>query len=86
MGADRPAHSCSPQEHLARPSVGSRPILDGNKRTGLLAAIVFLDLNGVAIADPQGRLYDAMLGIAEHRLEKNDLAALLQSLAGPYSP
>jgi death-on-curing protein len=38
--------------HIAQ----NQPFLDGNKRTGLLAALVFLDLNGVAIADPEGRL------------------------------
>jgi death-on-curing protein len=39
--------------HIAQ----NQPFVDGNKRTGLLAALVFLDLNGVAIADPEGRLY-----------------------------
>ena len=33
----------------------NQPFVDGNKRTGLLAAIVFLDLNSVAIADPGAR-------------------------------
>lgn len=51
----------------------------GNKRTGLLAAIVFLDLNGVAISDPEGRLYDAMIAIAERRMEKPELGAILQA-------
>ncbi len=56
------------------------PFLDGNKRTALLAAVVFLDLNGVGIADPEGKLYHAMLGIAEGRLDKAGLAVLLRSL------
>ncbi len=29
--------------------VSNHPFLDGNKRAGLLAALVFLDLNGIAI-------------------------------------
>lgn len=41
------------------------PFLDGNKRTALLATLVFLDFNGVAVADPEGRLYEAMLGVAQ---------------------
>jgi death-on-curing protein len=65
--------------HIAQ----NQPFVDGNKRTGLLAAIVFLDLNGVEIADPEGRLYDAMLGIAERRVEKAGLAGLLESLTVP---
>lgn len=56
------------------------PFLDGNKRTALLAALVFLDLNGVGIADPEGKLYDAMLAIAEGRMDKAGLEALLRAL------
>lgn len=63
--------------HIAQ----NQPFVDGNKRTGLLAAIVFLDLNGVTIRDPDGRLYDAMIAIAERRLTKPGLAALLRELA-----
>src|SRR6478672_12378043 len=34
--------------------VSNHPFVDGNKRTGLAAAIVFLDLNGMdLIADPE---------------------------------
>lgn len=62
--------------HIAQ----NQPFVDGNKRTGLLAAIVFLDLNGIVIADPEGRLYDAMVAIAERRLDKAGLAALLVEL------
>jgi death-on-curing protein len=63
--------------HIAQ----NQPFLDGNKRTGLLAALVFLDLNGVVILDPEGRLYGAMIGVAEHRLDKVGLAASLRELA-----
>lgn len=38
----------------------NQPFVDGNKRTGLLAALVFLDLNGVVVPDREGRLYDAI--------------------------
>lgn len=63
--------------HLAQ----NQPFLDGNKRTGLVAALVFLDLNGVTILDPQEKLYDAMMAIAERRMDKDGLATLLQELA-----
>jgi death on curing protein len=65
--------------HIAQ----NQPFVDGNKRTGLLAAIVFLDLNGIGVADPEGRLYDAMIAIAERRLDKAGLAALLVALVSP---
>jgi death-on-curing protein len=67
--------------HIAQ----NQPFVDGNKRTGLLAAIVFLDLNGVEIADPEGRLYDAMIAIAERRLDKAALTTLLRELAAGTS-
>jgi death-on-curing protein len=70
--------------HIAQ----NQPFVDGNKRTGLLSAIVFLDLNGVEIADPDGRLYIAIISLAAHTLDKAGLAALLVQLARTpgYSP
>ncbi|ACL66396.1 death-on-curing family protein [Anaeromyxobacter dehalogenans 2CP-1] len=63
--------------HIAQ----NQPFVDGNKRTGLLAAIVFLDLNGIPISDPAGRLYDAMIAVAERRMDKPGLATEFRSLA-----
>lgn len=64
--------------HIAQ----NQPFLDGNKRTGLAAALLFLSLNAVEVRDPSSRLYDAMIAIAEHRLDKAALAGLLRELAG----
>lgn len=63
--------------HLAQ----NQPFVDGNKRTGLVAALVFLDLNGVTVLDPQERLSDAMIAIAERRMDKDELAELLRELS-----
>lgn len=63
--------------HIAQ----NQPFMDGNKRTGLVAALVFLDLNGVIILDPEEKLYDAMIAIAERRMDKDGLAELLRELA-----
>jgi death-on-curing protein len=68
--------------HIAQ----NQPFVDGNKRTGLLAALVFLDLNGIAIADPEGCLYDAMIAIAERRMDKPSLARVLRELASKPTP
>jgi death-on-curing protein len=57
--------------------------LDGNKRAGLGAALVFLGVNGWMAVDPEGRLYAAMIGIAERRLDKDRLAALFRELIRP---
>lgn len=63
--------------HIAQ----NQPFVDGNKRAGLAAALVFLDLNGIEVADPEGKLYTAMIDLAERRLGKDGLAALLRELA-----
>jgi death-on-curing protein len=63
--------------HIAQ----NQPFLDGNKRTGLVAALVFLDFNGVTVLDPQEKLYDAMIAIAERRMDKDGLAELLRELS-----
>jgi death-on-curing protein len=54
--------------------------LDGNKRTALTAALVFLDINGIEIIDPKMRLYDAMISIANKEMDKNAMAELLAKL------
>lgn len=58
-----------------------QPFVDGNKRTGLNAALVFLELNGWSVDDPQGELYGAMIGLATGALNKSGLAEVFQSLA-----
>lgn len=56
--------------HIAR----NHPFVDGNKRAGLICAIVFLGLNGLVLnADPDD-LTDLVLGVAEGRLGKADAA------------
>ena len=39
-----------------------QPFIDGNKRTGLNAALVFLELNGWSVDDPNKRLLQAADG------------------------
>src|SRR4030065_1215425 len=37
----------------------NHPFVDGNKRTALASALLFLALNGFSLLDPGGRLYNA---------------------------
>jgi death-on-curing protein len=61
----------------------NQPFVDGNKRTGLDAALTFLEANGVPLPpEPDERLVDAMLAIARHELDKVGLARVLRDLAG----
>ena len=59
----------------------NQPFLDGNKRTALVSALVFLDINGFVILDEDMKLYDAMIAIANKLMDKFDLAELLKNLA-----
>ena len=59
----------------------NQPFVDGNKRAGLYAALVFLRVNGHRVVDPGERLYEAMIAVAERRLDKAGLAGLLRDLA-----
>ena len=62
--------------HIAR----NHPFVDGNKRTGLACALVFLELNRASVSDPKGTLYDAMMQTATGALDKLGLAKILRSL------
>lgn len=61
--------------------VSNHPFVDGNKRIGLLAALVFLDLNGVSIAHPTEALYELTMDVAEGRIDKVAVAAELERIA-----
>jgi len=77
LHADLYAMAAAYAFHIAQ----NQAFVDGNKRTGLLSALVFLEMNGIIIADPESRLYQAMIDIAEKTLDKSGLAALLRELA-----
>jgi len=61
----------------------NQPFVDGNKRTGLNAALVFVDVNGWVVEDPGMRLYDAMIALSSRALDKHGLALVLRELALP---
>jgi death-on-curing protein len=56
----------------------NQPYIDGNKRTGLLCALNFLEQNGIQSDEPVDAFYDAMIGIAEKRLDKTGLAEIFR--------
>jgi len=61
--------------------VSNHPFVDGNKRAGLLAAVVFLDVNGITIEQPSEPLHELTMGVAEGRLDKPAVAAELARIA-----
>ncbi|MBK8857975.1 MAG: type II toxin-antitoxin system death-on-curing family toxin [Opitutaceae bacterium] len=61
----------------------NQPFVDGNKRTAITTTLVFLELNGISTsAITNDQLYDMMIGIAEKRLDKAGLAAVLRTQLG----
>jgi len=61
--------------HIAQ----NQPFLDGNKRTALGSSLLFLKANGVDVDKyDDAQLYDAMIDIAEKRLDKAGLAEIFR--------
>ena len=63
--------------HLAQ----DHPLVDGNKRTALLAALVFLDLNGVPLLHCSEELYELTMGVAQGLVNKATAADTLRRIA-----
>lgn len=61
--------------------VANHPFVDGNKRVGLLAAQVFLDVNGVTLEHDSEAFYALTMGVAEGRIDKPAVAAELERIA-----
>ena len=61
--------------------VQNHPFLDGNKRAGAVAALAFLDLNGIEIDAPKGSLYELTLSVATSQAGKAEIAEFFRSHA-----
>lgn len=62
--------------HIAQ----NQPFIDGNKRAAVTTALTFLEVNGMnTSACPDDVIYDALIAIAEKRLDKPGLAAVFRS-------
>jgi death-on-curing protein len=64
--------------------VQNHAFVDGNKRIGLAAALVFLDLNGVPITAGTDALYELTMSIARGETTKHEVAATLRDIAGGH--
>jgi len=58
--------------------VKNHPFVDGNKRTGLVAMLAFLGLNGRRLEAPDDDLTDLVLGVAEGRVTKAEVAVFVR--------
>jgi death-on-curing protein len=59
----------------------AQALVDGNKRAGVLAAITFLDLNGIRIPEPEDAIFRAMIDIANRVMTKAQLESLFREIA-----
>jgi death-on-curing protein len=58
--------------------VKNHPFVDGNKRIGLMAMLAFLGLNGRRLEAPDDDLTDVVLGVAEGRVTKAEVAVFVR--------
>jgi death-on-curing protein len=66
--------------------VKNHPFVDGNKRVGLACSFVFLRLNGIRVRATDDDLVDIVMGVAEGRRSKADIAVFLRERSKPVSP
>jgi len=61
--------------------VGNHPFVDGNKRTGFLVGILFLELNGYQFTASEEEAAHAVLALASGTLDETGYAAFLRAHA-----
>ncbi len=62
---------------LAYSLINNHPFIDGNKRTGLHAMLVFLTLNGIELSYTQNELIDIGLALASGKMTFEELTVWL---------
>jgi len=65
--------------------VQNHPFIDGNKRVGLDAALVFLKLNGMEVVATQDEIVDMVLQVAQGNMHKPAIADFLRQHSQPMT-
>jgi len=68
---------------LLHPLAQNRPFVDGNKRTALAAAGIFLELNGYGLASSNEEAVDFIHRVVSSQIEPCNMAAWLQAHSRP---
>jgi death on curing protein len=63
--------------------VQNHPFVDGNKRTGAVAALVFLNLNDIEIDADEDGFEKMVLDVAASRADKSTVAGFFREYAHP---
>ncbi len=58
--------------------IRNHPFIDGNKRTGIVAGYVFLEINSISLNMQQKDVVKLALSISTEKMNINNIAALLQ--------
>lgn len=66
--------------------VKNHPFNDGNKRTGAVAALVFLTLNGFDFDAPEDDFAEMVLAVAGGEIDKADVTALIRRFTHSVKP
>jgi death-on-curing protein len=61
--------------------IKNHPFVDGNKRTGIVSALAFLERNGIIMPDDFSSLYNFALEIASSKLDKEQIAEFYKNSA-----
>ena len=61
--------------------VKNHPFVDGNKRTGILCAVVFLALNDIAVAFDEPMIFTMVYGLAAGEVSEAQFADWLRNAA-----
>ena len=64
--------------------VNNHAFIDGNKRVGTVAAIVFLELNGVEVQADETEFERLVLNVAENKTNKGTVAEYLRRNSKTY--
>lgn len=59
----------------------NHPFVDGNKRVALASCLVFLDINGITIFDPNQELYDLVIDVTLGKAKKKEISTFLRNLS-----
>jgi len=59
----------------------NHPFIDGNKRTAVAAALIFLELNGVEVDAEEDAFYDMVIGVVEGDVSKAAVTVFLEEHA-----
>ena len=64
---------------LIQAIIKNHPFIDGNKRTAMIAGIVFLKMNYYETSVSQKKLVELALEIADSKLSLEDIAVFLEA-------